>query len=158
MGDVMTPEQRSRTMSHIKGKDTSIEVLLRKALWRKGIRYRKNYKKLPGTPDIAITKYRIAIFCDSEFFHGYNWEIKKQKLGHNREYWIRKIERNMARDRENDFRLIAIDWVPIHFWGKEIQKNTEKCVEAIEDLIFELQMMRYDGMIEDTRDYVEGIK
>ena len=85
MGDVMTPEQRSRTMSHIKGKDTSIEVLLRKALWRKGIRYRKNYKKLPGTPDIAITKYRIAIFCDSEFFHGYNWEIKKQKLGYIRE-------------------------------------------------------------------------
>lgn len=96
MGDVMTPEQRSRTMSHIKGKDTSIEVILRKALWHKGIRYRKNYKKLPGTPDIAITKYRIAIFCDSEFFHGYNWEVKKQKLGHNREYWIKKIERNMA--------------------------------------------------------------
>ena len=91
MGDVMTPEQRSRAMSHIRGKDTSIEVLLRKALWHKGIRYRKNYKKLPGTPDIAITKYKIAIFCDSEFFHGYNWEIKKQKLGHNREYWIKKI-------------------------------------------------------------------
>ena len=72
MSDVMTPEQRSRAMSHIKGKDTSIEVLLRKALWHKGIRYRKNYKKLPGTPDIAITKYKIAIFCDSEFFHGYN--------------------------------------------------------------------------------------
>ena len=108
MSGVMTPEQRSRAMSHIKGKDTSIEVLLRKALWHKGIRYRKNYKKLPGTPDIAITKYRIAIFCDSEFFHGYNWEIKKQKLGHNREYWIKKIERNMARDRENDFKLIAM--------------------------------------------------
>lgn len=76
MSDVMTPEQRSRAMSHIKGKDTSIEVLLRKALWHKGIRYRKNYKKLPGTPDIAITKYKIAIFCDSEFFHGYNWENK----------------------------------------------------------------------------------
>lgn len=81
MSDVMTPQQRSRAMSHIKGKDTSIEVLLRKALWHKGIRYRKNYKKLPGTPDIAITKYKIAIFCDSEFFHGYNWEIKKTKAG-----------------------------------------------------------------------------
>ena len=126
-------------MSHIKGKDTSIEVLLRKALWHKGIRYRKNYKKLPGTLDIAITKYRIAIFCDSEFFHGYNWEIKKQKLGHNREYWIKKIERNMARDRENDFKLIAMDWVPMHFWGQEIQKRTEECVEAVEDLIFELK-------------------
>ena len=124
-------------MSHIKGKDTSIEVLLRKALWHKGIRYRKNYKKLPGTPDIAITKHRIAIFCDSEFFHGYNWEIKKQKLGHNREYWIKKIERNMAR---------------------EIQKRTEECVEAVEDLIFELQMMQFDGMIEEMRDCVEDTK
>lgn len=158
MSDVMTPEQRSRAMSHIKGKDTSIEVLLRKALWHKGIRYRKNYKKLPGTPDIAITKYKIAIFCDSEFFHGYNWEIKKQKLGHNREYWIRKIERNMARDRENDFKLIALDWVPMHFWGQEIQKRTEECVGAAEDLIFELQMMQFDGMIDDMRDCVEDIR
>ena len=145
MSDVMTPEQRSRAMSHIKGKDTSIEVLLRKALWHKGIRYRKNYKKLPGTPDIAITKYKIAIFCDSEFFHGYNWEI-------------RKIERNMARDRENDFKLIAMDWVPMHFWGQEIQKRTEECVGAAEDLIFELQMMQFDGMIDDMRDCVEDIR
>lgn len=81
MSDVMTPKQRSQTMSHIKGKNTSIEILLRKSLWHRGIRYRKNYKKLPGTPDIAITKYKIAIFCDSEFFHGHNWEIKKQNWG-----------------------------------------------------------------------------
>lgn len=67
MSDVMTPKQRSQTMSHIKGKNTSIEILLRKSLWHRGIRYRKNYKRLPGTPDIAITKYKIAIFCDSEF-------------------------------------------------------------------------------------------
>lgn len=158
MGDVMTPEQRSRVMSHIKGKDTSIEILLRKALWHKGIRYRKNYKKLPGTPDIAITKYRIAIFCDSEFFHGYNWEVKKQKLGNNQEYWIKKIERNMVRDRENDFKLIALDWIPIHFWGKEIQKYTKECVEAIEDLIFELQMNQFNVMIDGTRDYIDNIK
>lgn len=115
MSDVMTTEQRSRAMSHIKGKDTSIEVLLRKALWHKGIRYRKNYKKLPGSPDIAITKHKIAVFCDSEFFHGYNWEIKKQKLGQSRDYWIKKIERNMERDRENDFKLLAMEWVPMHF-------------------------------------------
>ena len=158
MSDVMTPEQRSRAMSHIKGKDTSIEVLLRKALWHKGIRYRKNYKKLPGSPDIAITKYRIAIFCDSEFFHGYNWEIKKQKLGHNREYWIKKIERNMTRDRENNFKLIALDWVPMHFWGQEIQEHTGECVEAVEDLIFELQMGQFDVMIGEARDYIENIK
>lgn len=152
MSDVMTPEQRSLVMSHIKGKDTSIEVLLRKALWHKGIRYRKNYKKLPGTPDIAIIKYKIAIFCDSEFFHGYNWEIKKQKLGQNREYWIKKIERNMTRDRETDFKLIAMDWVPMHFWGKEIQKHTFQCVEAVEDLIFELQLSQFD-VIDSCNEY-----
>ena len=158
MSDVMTPEQRSQAMSHIKGKDTSIEVILRKALWHKSIWYRNNYKKLQGTPDIAITKYKIAIFCDSEFFHGYNWEIKKQKLGHNREYWIKKIERNMARDRENDFKLIALNWIPIHFWGQEIQKHTEECVQAVEDLIFELRMNQFDAMIDGTKDYIENIK
>lgn len=142
----MTPEQRSKTMSHIKGKDTSIEKILRKALWHKGYRYRKNYQRLPGSPDIAITKYRIAIFCDSEFFHGYNWEIKKQKLGQNREYWIKKIERNIARDLETDFKLIAMNWVPMHFWGQEIQKHVDQCVEAIEDLIFELQLAQFDDV------------
>lgn len=148
MADVMTPEQRSRAMSHIKGKDTSIEVILRKALWHRGYRYRKNYKKLPGSPDIAITKYRIAIFCDSEFFHGYNWEIKKQKLGHNREFWIKKIESNMRRDRGNDLELVAMDWIPIHFWGQEIQRHTMKCVEAVEDLILELKLSQFDDMID----------
>ena len=156
--DDLTPEQRRKNMQAIKSKDTSIELLLRKALWQEGIRYRKNYKKLPGTPDIAITKYKIAIFCDSEFFHGYNWEIKKQKLGHNREYWIKKIERNMARDRENDFKLIALNWIPIHFWGQEIQKHTEECVQAVEDLIFELRMNQFDAMIDGTKDYIENIK
>lgn len=144
MSDVMTPAQRSRNMKNIHSKGTSIEVLLRKALWSKGYRYRKNYKKLPGTPDIAITKHRIAIFCDSEFFHGYNWEAKKQKLGNNRDYWVKKIERNKERDRENDLKLIAMDWIPVHFWGEEIEKHTDKCVAAIEDLVIELKMMRVD--------------
>lgn len=78
--DVLTPEQRHRNMANIKSKDTSIELLLRKALWNKGYRYRKNYKSLPGKPDIVLTKYKIAIFCDSEFFHGKDWEMKKEKL------------------------------------------------------------------------------
>lgn len=141
MSDVMTPAQRSQTMKHIHSKGTSIEIRLCKALWHKGYRYRKNYKQLPGKPDIAITKYRIAVFCDSEFFHGYNWEVKKQALGNNRDYWIKKIERNKERDRENDLKLIAMDWIPIHFWGEEIEKDTDKCIEAIEDLILELKIM-----------------
>ena len=146
--DTMTPEQRSHTMSRIKSTDTKIELALRKALWHKGYRYRKNYKALPGSPDIAITKYKIAIFCDSEFFHGYNWEIKKQRLGRNKDYWIRKIERNMARDREADLKLIAMDWVPVHFWGQDILTNISGCIEAIDDLRFELQMGSSNGTIE----------
>lgn len=140
-------------MSHIRGKDTCIEILFRKALWHKGYRYRKNYKTLPGSPDIAITKWRIAIFCDGEFFHGYHWDIKKQKLGHNRDYWIRKIERNITRDSETDSRLLAMGWIPIHFWGLEIQKRLPECVEAIEDLILELRIGHADAMIKSSKDY-----
>lgn len=148
MGDIMTPEQRKKTMSHIKGKDTSIEVILRKALWRKGYRYKKNFKELPGTPDIAITKHKIAIFCDSEFFHGYEWNRKKLRLGENREYWIKKIERNMARDKENDLKLLWMDWIVIHFWGHDIIRHTDDCVRAIEDLVFEIQMSHYADPID----------
>ena len=78
--DRLTPEQRHKNMKNIKSSDTKIEITLRKALWKKGYRYRKNYKKLPGKPDIAITKYKIAIFCDSEFFHGKDWEVLKPQL------------------------------------------------------------------------------
>ncbi|MBE6909198.1 MAG: very short patch repair endonuclease [Ruminococcaceae bacterium] len=151
MSDVMTVAQRSQNMKNIHSKGTSIEILLCKALWSKGYRYRKNYRKLPGAPDIAITKYRIAVFCDSEFFHGYNWEVKKQKLGNNRDYWIKKIERNKERDHENDLKLIAMDWIPIHFWGEEIEKHLGQCVSAIEDLILEIKMMQV-GDINDNID------
>ena len=137
--DVLTPEQRRKSMQGNRSKDTSIEVLLRKTLWHRGYRYRKNYKKLPGKPDIALTKQKVAVFCDSEFWHGYNWEDKKQRLrkGTNPEFWISKIERNMQRDRENDQRLMALGWTVIHFWGEEIKKNPEECVRVIEEAIFE---------------------
>lgn len=156
--DTMTPEQRSRAMSHIKSADTKIEIVLRKALWHKGYRYRKNYKALPGSPDIAITKYKIAIFCDSEFFHGYNWEIKKQRLGKNKEYWVKKIERNMARDREVDLKLISMNWIPIHFWGQDILRNIAGCIEAIDDLRFELQIGADDDIIDLEMGYMDNIK
>lgn len=98
----------SKNMSKIHSKDTSIELLLRKSLWNKGYRYRKNYKALPGSPDIVLTKYKIAIFCDSEFFHGKDWEILKFRLekGKNPDFWIKKIER--SRDRENDKKLLFL--------------------------------------------------
>lgn len=101
------PSIVSKNMSKIHSKDTSIELLLRKALWHKGYRYRKNYKVLPGSPDIVLTKYKIAIFCDSEFFHGKDWDSLKTRLekGKNPEFWINKIERNRNRDYENDKKL-----------------------------------------------------
>lgn len=91
--DVLTKEQRHKNMSHIKGKDTDIEIKLRKILWGKGFRYRKNYKLLPGCPDIVLIKYKIAIFCDGEFFHGKNWEEQRERLKHsnNSQFWISKI-------------------------------------------------------------------
>lgn len=132
-------EQRHRNMSRIKCKDTSIEIVLRKILWQHGYRYRKNYKDLPGKPDIAITKYKIAIFCDSEFFHGKNWEVLRAKLekGNNPDYWIPKIERNIERDNEKDKELLFGGWTVIHFWGKEIMDNPEECLKVVEEVIFE---------------------
>ena len=127
-------------MQHNRSRDTSIEVALRKALWHRGYRYRKNYKKLPGSPDIVLTKYKVVIFCDSEFFHGKDWEIKKPKLqkGTNPEFWINKIERNMQRDIENDQRLLCMGWTVIHFWGNDILNDTETCVQVIEEAILDI--------------------
>jgi DNA mismatch endonuclease (patch repair protein) len=125
-------------MSSIKSKNTSIELILRKALWEQNIRYRKNYKELPGSPDIAITKYKIAIFCDSEFFHGYNWEEKKKKLENNRDYWIKKIEKNMERDRKVDKELEDMGWIVLRFWGCDIKKRLDGCVKMIQDAIIEV--------------------
>ena len=130
-------EQRRRTMSHIKGKNTSIEILLRRALWQRGYRYHKNYKELPGSPDICLTKYKIAIFCDSEFFHGKDWENLKPKLekGNNGDYWIKKIQDNINRDKAVDNKLTEQGWMVIHLWGKDIIKNIDSCVESIEEAI-----------------------
>lgn len=122
--DVLTPEQRQKNMKSIKSTNTSIELCLRKALWKNGIRYRKNYKNLPGKPDIAITKYKIAIFCDSEFWHGKDWDKLKLRLskGERGGYWINKIARNIERDREIDKELKAMGWKVVHFWGNDIKK------------------------------------
>ena len=126
-------------MQHNRSKDTSIELVLRKELWHRGYRYRKNYKKLPGKPDIVLTKQKVVIFCDSEFFHGKNWDVKKPKLdkSNNADYWVRKIERNMQRDTENDQKLLLLGWTVIHFWGQEILKDTDQCIKVIEEAIID---------------------
>ena len=124
-----TPEI-SKRMSNVSLKGGKAETALAKALWHNNVRYRKNYRKLPGSPDIAITKYKIAVFVDGEFWHGENWEIRKSKLKSNREYWIEKIEENMARDKRND-QLLDMGWTPIHFWEKEVNKDLDKCVTIV---------------------------
>lgn len=145
--DVLTKEQRHKAMSNIRSKDTSIEVKLRKALWKKGYRYRKNYSKLPGSPDIAMTKYKIAIFCDSEFFHGKDWElVLKPRLlkSPKGEYWIKKILRNMERDAEVDKSLLFLGWTVIHFWGCDINKKIDECIQVIEECIFDIKIQSYE--------------
>lgn len=155
MADNLTPEQRRKNMQHIKSKDTKIEVRLRKALWEKGFRYRKNYSALPGKPDIVFTKYKVAIFCDSEFFHAKDWEILRPRLekSQNSEYWLRKISRNMERDDEVNKQLLFQGWTVIRFWGKDILKNTEECIKVIEEALFELRVgvedNCYDRGLED---------
>ena len=142
MADVLTQEQRHKNMKNIRSKNTKIERILRKALWERGIRYRKNYSKLPGTPDIVLTRYKIAIFCDSEFFHGKNWEDQKLRLakGNNGEFWINKISKNIVHDEDVNKKLWIMGWTVIRFWGEEIKKNTDECVKVIEETIFDIQI------------------
>ena len=117
MADVLTKEQRHKNMKNIHGKDTKIEIILRKALWAKGYRYRKNYKKLPGNPDIVLTKYKIAIFCDGEFFHGKDWEVLKPRLqkSNNSAFWVNKISKNRERDDMVNKKLLFMGWTIIRF-------------------------------------------
>lgn len=132
-----TPETRKR-MARVHLKQGKAETALAKALWHSGYRYRLNYRKLPGSPDIAITKYKLAIFIDGEFWHGYDWEKRKTKLKSNREYWIEKIEENIARDRRNDILLEEIGWITVHFWEKEIKKDLVGCIQVIDELCIQL--------------------
>ncbi len=118
-------------MQAIRGKDTSIELMLRKELWNRGIRYRKNCKTVYGHPDIAFIGKKVAVFCDSEFWHGYDWENRKDAIQTNREYWIPKIEHNMVRDREVNDRLESDGWTVIRFWGKEIKKDVVTCADKV---------------------------
>ena len=142
MPDVLTPEQRRKNMQHIRGKDTKIEIILRKALWKRGYRYRKHYKSIPGTPDIALTRYKIAIFWDGEFFHGKDWEVLRPRLekSNNSEFWISKISRNRERDDEINKKLLYTGWTVIRFWGSDIKKDTDECIRVIEETIFEQKL------------------
>jgi len=118
-------------MSRIKCKNTKPEMLLRRELRNRGLRYRINNNKLPGKPDISIKKYKLAVFVDGEFWHGYKWMEKKEQIKSNRKFWIPKIERNMQRDVENNQKLKKMGYEVIRFWANEIKEDVSACAEPI---------------------------
>lgn len=130
--DRHTPEQRRKNMKAIRNKDSKIERLLRNELWSRGFRYRKNVSRIFGHPDIAFIGKKIAVFCDSEFWHGYDWENKKAEIKSHQDFWIPKIERNIARDREVTERLTDDGWIVLRFWGKEIMASPKECADIIQ--------------------------
>lgn len=133
--DVLTPEQRTKNMKAIRSKNTKMELLLSKTLWSKGIRYRKNDKSVFGKPDLSIKKYKIAIFVDSEYFHGKDWETEKYRIKTNREFWWKKIEGNQIRDQTVNAFLISKNWHVLRFWSREIEINLNHCIENIISVI-----------------------
>ena len=135
----MTDEQRSYNMSRIKGKNTTIEMLLSKALWHRGLRFRKNSKAVYGHPDISIKKYKVAIFCDGDFWHGWDWENRKGSIKNNREYWIPKIERNMQKDIEVNHVLSSMGLRVIRVWEHEIRDNLPDTADMIIRIVNEVQ-------------------
>ncbi len=134
-----TTTQRSQLMAKIKAKNTSPEILLRKALWQLGIRYRLYNKLLPGNPDIVMKKYKLVVFIDGEFWHGFDWETKREKIKTNRDFWTAKIERNMQRDRMNAVKLKALGFKVMRFWEKQIKKEMQTCLDQIQDYIHQFK-------------------
>jgi len=131
MADNLTPEQRRRTMSRIRSRDTKVELLVRRALHAKGRRYRVNMPTLPGKPDIAFTKIRLAVFVDGDFWHGWMFEDWQMKLA---PYWRDKIGRNMDRDAKNDTKLAELGWTVLRLWEHEIEADLAGCIARIESI------------------------
>lgn len=133
-GFYVTP-QRSELMSKIKGRNTKPERLFRKELYRRGVRYRVNFKKLPGKPDISNVSRKFVVFIDGEFWHGYDWDTKKEKIKKNRGFWIPKIERNMQRDRQNNQILEAMGFKVFRFWVRQVNNQLDECVNEVVEYV-----------------------
>ena len=133
--DNLTHEQRSKIMQTIKAKNTGIELALGKALWMSGLRYRKHDTTVFGKPDFCFKGLKIAVFCDSEFWHGKDWEVRSLKLKSNREFWNAKIERNIQRDKEVNEKLESQGWIVLRFWGEEITNNLQHCANLVCDTV-----------------------
>ena len=119
-------------MSSIRSKDTTPEILLRKALWHCGLRYRKNVKNLPGKPDIVLARHHIAIFVDGDFWHARGHRDNPgEQVATNREYWQKKLRRNVERDRKADKELAEAGWLVLRFWENDIKKSLQECVDDV---------------------------
>jgi DNA mismatch endonuclease Vsr len=130
--DRLSQEQRSRNMRAVKAKGSQIENLLAKNLYSRGYRYRRNDNRVFGKPDLTFKNKKIAIFCDSEFWHGKDWEKKKEDIKSNQDFWHKKIESNILRDQEVTYELTKIGWTVIRFWGEDIKKKMSNCISIIE--------------------------
>ena len=133
--DILNPVQRKKCMQSNKSKGTKPELLLAKSMWKLGLRYRKNVSNILGKPDFCFKKYKIAIFVDGEFWHGKDWKEKKSKITSNRDFWIKKIEKNMQRDAETSQALRNNGWLVFRFWGKDIEKHASEIAEKIYNAI-----------------------
>ena len=133
--DRHTPKQRSKNMRAVKNKGSKEEIMLTKALWHLGYRYRKNDKTVFGKPDLTFKKYKLAVFVDSEFFHGKDWETKKYEIKSNQEFWYKKIERNIERDKEVTAFLERSGWTVLRFWAKDVRMELDSCITQIVSVI-----------------------
>ena len=133
--DVLTKEQRRKYMTAIRSKATKDEVLLAKTLWRLGHRYRKNDKTVFGKPDLTFKRHKLAIFVDSEYFHGKDWDNEKYRIQTNQDFWWAKIESNMKRDKQVNNELVKTGWKVLRFWSKEIRNNLANCINKIEETL-----------------------
>ena len=133
--DKLTPEQRKKCMQSNKSTGTKPELVLAKAMWALGLRYRKNSGSIFGKPDFSFKKYKVAVFVDGEFWHGKDWEQRKVEIKGNREFWIAKIERNIRRDMEVTGRLKAEGWTVLRFWSNDVVKNAGCHAEKVKEII-----------------------
>ena len=131
-----TPETTHKIMSAVKQKDTEPELLLRRKLWSSGFRYRKNYTKLPGKPDIVFISKKVAVFCDGDYWHGHNWAVRgysslEQELSRYSDFWREKILRNIARDEKNNSLLSEMGWTVVRLWESDIRGDIDGCIKRI---------------------------
>lgn len=155
MTDRLTPEQRRRCMQGNRGTGTLPEKMLANELWRRGYRYRKNVRNVPGKPDICFRKQKVAVFVDGEFWHGRDWQTAQLRIQSRRDYWWPKIENNIRRDSQVNARLMGMGWKVLRFWDSEVRKHVASCADKVEEALRESTLLHlhrvydYDTQYDD---------